>query len=145
MHSSNSQHRQLLTSRFFLLLCCSVGMLFLPNDDALEAQAKAIIDEVVAGEGLKVLGYRQVPVAHEVVGRFAKATQPRIWQVGLDGPGAGGIDQGGVACRRGLWGRMLAEAASRQTEGNMQQAGCRWLLGLDQFCGKTLEAVSVRK
>lgn len=33
---------------------CSVGMLFLPNDDALEAQAKAIIDEVVAAEGLKV-------------------------------------------------------------------------------------------
>lgn len=60
---------------------CSVGMLFLPNDDALEAQAKSIIDEVVAAEGLKVLGYRQVPVDHAVVGRFAKATQPRIWQV----------------------------------------------------------------
>jgi glutamate synthase domain-containing protein 1 len=56
-------------------------MLFLPNDDALEAQAKAIIDDVVAGEGLKVLGYRQVPVDQGVVGRFAKATQPRIWQV----------------------------------------------------------------
>jgi len=25
--------------------------------------------------------YTQVPVKHEVVGRFAKATQPRIWQV----------------------------------------------------------------
>lgn len=56
-------------------------MLFLPNDDALEAQAKSIIDEVVAAEGLKVLGYRKVPVVEEVVGRFAKATQPRIWQV----------------------------------------------------------------
>lgn len=56
-------------------------MLFLPNDDALEAQAKSIIDDVVAAEGLKVLGYRKVPVADEVVGRFAKATQPRIWQV----------------------------------------------------------------
>lgn len=56
-------------------------MLFLPNSDALEAQAKAIIDEVVSAEGLKVLGYRQVPVDHAVVGRFAKDTQPRIWQV----------------------------------------------------------------
>lgn len=62
-------------------MTCSVGMLFLPNDDALEAQAKSIIDEVVSAEGLKVLGYRQVPVDHAVVGRFAKATQPRIWQV----------------------------------------------------------------
>jgi glutamate synthase (ferredoxin) len=56
-------------------------MLFLPNDDALEAQAKSIIDEVVSAEGLKVLGYRQVPVDHAVVGSFAKATQPCIWQV----------------------------------------------------------------
>jgi hypothetical protein len=37
---------------------------------------------VVAAEGLTLLGWRQVPVAPEVVGRFAKATQPRIWQVG---------------------------------------------------------------
>lgn len=64
-----------------LFRSCSVGMLFLPNNDALEAQAKAIIDEVVSAEGLKVLGYRQVPVDHAVVGRFAKDTQPRIWQV----------------------------------------------------------------
>jgi glutamate synthase domain-containing protein 1 len=62
-------------------LCCRVGMVFMPNDDALEAQAKAITEEVVAAEGLTLLGWRQVPVSPEVVGRFAKATQPRIWQV----------------------------------------------------------------
>eukprot|EP00879_Flechtneria_rotunda_P013236 GHRR01013821.1.p1 GENE.GHRR01013821.1~~GHRR01013821.1.p1 ORF type:complete len:818 (+),score=242.98 GHRR01013821.1:285-2456(+) len=62
-----------------------VGMLFLPNDDALEAQAKSILEEVVSAEGLKLLGYRQVPVVHKVVGRFAKATQPRIWQVIIEG------------------------------------------------------------
>lgn len=56
-------------------------MMFLPNDDALEAQAKSILEDAVSAEGLKLLGYRQVPVANEVVGRFAKATQPRIWQV----------------------------------------------------------------
>jgi glutamate synthase domain-containing protein 1 len=68
----------LLTAAFIR----SVGMVFMPNDDALEAQAKAITEEVVAAEGLTLLGWRQVPVAPEVVGRFAKATQPRIWQVG---------------------------------------------------------------
>lgn len=57
--------------------------MFLPNDDALEAQAKSILEEAVSAEGLKLLGYRQVPVEHKVVGRFAKATQPRIWQVGV--------------------------------------------------------------
>ena len=59
-------------------------MLFLPNDDALEAQSKHILESTLAQEGLKLLGYRQVPVKPEVVGRFAKATQPRILQVGGD-------------------------------------------------------------
>jgi glutamate synthase (ferredoxin) len=64
-------------------------MLFLPNDDALEAQSKAILEEVLSKEGLKLLGYRDVPVKHEVVGRFAKATQPRIAQVLVKGSATG--------------------------------------------------------
>lgn len=56
-------------------------MVFLPNDDALEAKSKAIVDKVCATEGMKVLGWREVPVDLEVVGRFAKVTQPRIAQV----------------------------------------------------------------
>ena len=62
-------------------MCRSVGMIFMPNDDKLEATSKAIFDEVAKKEGLKVIGWRKVPVKDEVVGRFAKATQPRIWQV----------------------------------------------------------------
>ena len=59
-------------------------MLFLPNDDKLEAQSKQIIEDVVAREGrCNLLGFRSVPVNNEVVGRLAKATQPRIWQMFL--------------------------------------------------------------
>jgi glutamate synthase domain-containing protein 1 len=43
-------------------------MLFLPNDDALEAQAKAITEAVVAEEGLSLLGWRQVGAANEADG-----------------------------------------------------------------------------
>lgn len=57
-------------------------MVFFPNDDALEAQSRALLEAVLAKEGLALVAYRPVPVAHEVVGRFAKATQPRIAQVG---------------------------------------------------------------
>ena len=32
-----------------------------------------------------MLGWRKVPVDTKVVGRFAKATQPRIWQVAVEG------------------------------------------------------------
>lgn len=59
-------------------------MLFLPNDDKLEAQSKQIIEDVVAREGhCKLVGFRDVPVDSDVVGRLAKVTQPRICQVFL--------------------------------------------------------------
>ncbi len=60
-------------------------MIFTPNDDKIEAECKAIYEAVLQKEGLTLLGWRQVPVAHEVVGRFAKATQPRIWQLLVQG------------------------------------------------------------
>ncbi len=60
-----------------------VGMLFLPNDDKLAAQAKQIVEDVIASEGrCHVAGWRDVPVDHTIVGRMAKATEPRIVQVG---------------------------------------------------------------
>ncbi|MEW5312720.1 MAG: hypothetical protein WDW38_004333 [Sanguina aurantia] len=61
------------------------GMMFLPNDDAAEAQAKAVTEEMVAKEGLKVVAWRQVPIDSSVVGQFSKATQPRIWQLFVEG------------------------------------------------------------
>eukprot|EP00955_Chlamydomonas_euryale_P046639 353460-Chlamydomonas_euryale.AAC.18 len=63
----------------------SVGMVFMPNDDAAEAQSKKIFEEVAAEQGVKVIGWRAVPVKNEVVGKFARATQPRIWQVLVEG------------------------------------------------------------
>lgn len=64
---------------------CRVGSVFMPNDDELEAQCKQILESVCVKEGVKVVGWRKVPVAHEVVGRFAKVTEPRIWQVLIEG------------------------------------------------------------
>ena len=60
-------------------------MVFLPNDDKAEAEARAVVAEVCAREGVKLVGWRAVPVAPEVVGRFAKATQPRFAQVVIEG------------------------------------------------------------
>ena len=57
-------------------------MLFLPNDDKLAAQARQIVEDVVKAEGrCSVVGWRPVPVDHSVVGRMAKATEPRIVNV----------------------------------------------------------------
>ena len=60
-------------------------MLFLPNSDQHEAESIQIIEEVVKAEGrCKIVGWRDVPVDSEVVGRFARVTQPRIKQVFLE-------------------------------------------------------------
>lgn len=62
-----------------------VGMLFLPNDDALEAQAREIVEKVVSADGrCRVIAWRDVPVDHSVVGPMAKATEPRIVNVFIE-------------------------------------------------------------
>jgi hypothetical protein len=69
-------------------LCCRVGMVFLPNDDALATTSRQIVEDVVATEGrCRVVGWREVPVDKEVVGRLARVTEPRIWQVMSDNLG----------------------------------------------------------
>ena len=57
-------------------------MIFLPKDEALADLAKQVVEDVVKQEGhCHVVGWRDVPVAHEVVGRMARDAEPRIIQV----------------------------------------------------------------
>ncbi|NEO41790.1 MAG: glutamate synthase subunit alpha [Moorea sp. SIOASIH] len=58
-----------------------VGMVFLPQDETLVSQGKLIVKEILAQEGLKVLGWRVVPVRSEILGIQAKANQPHIEQL----------------------------------------------------------------
>ncbi|HAC64019.1 MAG TPA: glutamate synthase subunit alpha, partial [Cyanothece sp. UBA12306] len=58
-----------------------VGMVFLPPDSSQRTAEKAYVEEVVQGLGLKVLGWREVPVKPEVLGVQARNNQPHIEQV----------------------------------------------------------------
>ncbi|MBD2328977.1 glutamate synthase large subunit [Alkalinema sp. FACHB-956] len=58
-----------------------VGMVFLPQDAAQAAQARQITEQVVAEEGLTLVGWRLVPVQPEVLGIQARDNQPQIEQV----------------------------------------------------------------
>lgn len=69
-----------------------VGMVFLPNDDDLQAKAEAIVNDICSQEGLKLVGWRDVPVDKSVVGRFATATMPRIKQVLIESGSLTGND-----------------------------------------------------
>ncbi len=59
----------------------AVGMIFLPLDAALRAQAIALINNTTVEAGLHLLGWREVPVSIEALGSHACATRPFIAQV----------------------------------------------------------------
>jgi glutamate synthase (NADPH/NADH) large chain len=60
----------------------AVGIAFLPIDDDLAAGAAiAAIERIVAEEGLRVLGWRELPVVPEFAGRSARAMMPRFSQL----------------------------------------------------------------
>ncbi|MFF3059269.1 glutamate synthase large subunit [Streptomyces sp. NPDC057909] len=66
----------------------AVGIAFLPADDSTEAVQK--LEKIVAEEGLKVLGWREVPVSPDLLGSGARATMPEFRQLFVaDGENAG--------------------------------------------------------
>ncbi|MFB7010499.1 glutamate synthase large subunit [Streptomyces sp. NPDC056237] len=56
-----------------------VGIAFLPADDSTEAVRK--LEKISAEEGLRVLGWRQVPVTPDILGKGARATMPEFRQL----------------------------------------------------------------
>ncbi len=61
-----------------------VGMVFLPDDDDLRAGCRSIMESSVAEEGMKVLGWRNVPVNPGVLGATARVSMPVIMQSFID-------------------------------------------------------------
>ncbi len=56
----------------------AVGMAFIPDDDEVDAAAVRRIGEIADEEGLNVLGWRDVPVAAELLGKTSRAVMPRF-------------------------------------------------------------------
>ncbi|MCA0374099.1 MAG: glutamate synthase large subunit [Gemmatimonadetes bacterium] len=59
----------------------AVGMCFLPPEPQACAQAMSLVSDVLLGDGLPVLGWREVPVNPELLGASARAAMPAIRQV----------------------------------------------------------------
>ncbi|WJL95605.1 glutamate synthase large subunit [Microbacterium sp. ET2] len=68
----------------------AAGMVFLPRDDEARAAQKAGIERIAAGENLVVLGWREVPVAEEHLGKLAFEARPAFEQIFVSRPGEGG-------------------------------------------------------
>jgi len=59
----------------------AAGIAFLPADEGERAEVEVTISTIAKEEGLKVLGWRDVPVAAEIVGRSARACMPFFRQL----------------------------------------------------------------
>jgi glutamate synthase (NADPH/NADH) large chain/glutamate synthase (ferredoxin) len=71
-----------------------VGMFFLPHRDAdAQRRAKAIAEDVLASRGVKLFGWRVVPLNLQVLGNKAAETLPEIEQVLVGRPAGMNADE----------------------------------------------------
>src|SRR5688572_32926872 len=61
--------------------CYAVGTAFIPGDEDEVAAARARIEAIAAEEQLTVLGWREVPVAPELLGATARSVMPTFVQL----------------------------------------------------------------
>ncbi|NYF99587.1 glutamate synthase (NADPH/NADH) large chain [Janibacter cremeus] len=65
----------------------AVGTAYVPTDAAEREAMVDRIEEIIAQEGLQVLGWRQVPVNREIVGEMARDCMPDFHQLFVAAPG----------------------------------------------------------
>ncbi len=58
-----------------------VGMLFLPDERKQRRQFEKILEDIIAGEGQRLLGWRKVPTDNLYLGETAKSCEPFVRQV----------------------------------------------------------------
>ena len=70
-----------------------VGLAFLPAETASADRARGLVEDLAEGQGLQVIGWRQVPVDPSMIGPSARAVMPSFWHCFVTDPaGATGID-----------------------------------------------------
>jgi glutamate synthase (NADPH/NADH) large chain len=92
----------------------AVGLAFLPVEGDDRAKAVDAIERIAGEEGLTVLGWREVPVAPEMLGSSARATMPHFSQLFVSGAAADGSPLDGIALDRPAF--VLRKRAEREAE-----------------------------
>ncbi len=67
-----------------------VGMVFCSRDERVRRDGAEAVRAAAEQYGLRVLGWRDVPCQHDAVGGVARASEPHIRQVFIDGQGLSG-------------------------------------------------------
>ena len=63
-----------------------IGMFFLPQDELKRTFAKRLFEVIAGKEGIDTIGWREVPIHPEILGKRALDCQPSIWQCFLKKP-----------------------------------------------------------
>ena len=92
-----------------------VLMCFLPTDDSARARTCALLEQAVAEEGQRVLGWRDVPVVPEHTGATAAACRPVIRQLFV--VAAAGIDQDAFERKLYVIRRVCEQAVAASEDG----------------------------
>ncbi len=79
----------------------AVGLLFLPADGT-AATVAAEVEAIVAASGLRVLGWRDVPVVTDMIGPTARSVMPVMRQLVVTGDGEA-ADETGMDLERRAW------------------------------------------
>jgi glutamate synthase (NADPH/NADH) large chain len=66
----------------------AVGTAFLPGDEGQVTKTRGRIEEIAAEEGLAVLGWREVPINPEILGKTALGVMPTFSQLFVAGAGS---------------------------------------------------------
>ncbi len=64
----------------------AIGQFFMPRGSEARKQVQAIVEEVVAAEGLNLLGWRDVPVDNSALGERVRAVEPVMQQIFVGRP-----------------------------------------------------------
>jgi glutamate synthase (NADPH/NADH) large chain len=98
----------------------AVGAAFLPNDEAERLEVRAAIERLAEEEGLRVLGWRDVPVEADLVGAAARECMPYFSQLFVT---AAAGDVTGIELDRLAF--CLRKRAERETEVYFASLSCR--------------------
>ncbi len=79
----------------------AVGCAFLPRDPEEAAQAQKAVEKIATSENLRVIGWRDVPTDHSMIGAMAAGVMPTFRQLFLAGPE--GADESGIALDRRIY------------------------------------------
>jgi len=70
--------------------CYGIGIVFGSKDTSLRKKCDALLEKAIADYGMKVLGWRDVPVSADCLGEIALSAEPSIKQIFIDGAGLKG-------------------------------------------------------